>query len=243
MTEPWYERAFGSHYPAIYAHRNDEEAAALAKTLANAVPLPGADVLDVACGGGRHMAAIGRQGARTFGLDLSLALLRTVPETGRVARGDMRSLPFRSGTFDGACNLFTSFGYFPTRTENDSVLREVRRVLKPDGWFLFDYLNEAPTLAGLVPRSERTLGQYHLDECRSYDRDTRILRKTVVLTSPGEKDPLEWAEELLLYSPEELREAAAGAGFRERTIWGGYDGNAFDVNESDRVVLLLEPAS
>ncbi len=242
MTEPWYQKAFGAHYPAIYAHRNNEEAVTVSNTLAGVVSLHDADVLDVACGGGRHMAAMGRQGARMFGLDLSLPLLRTISINERIVRGDMRSLPFQSGAFDGACNLFTSFGYFPARSENESVLHEVRRILKPGGWFLFDYLNDARTLAGLVPRSERTVGNYHLDERRSHDPDTGILRKTVVLTAPGEA-PLEWAEELLLYSPDELREAAAGAGFRESAVWGGYDGTPFDAHESDRLILLLEPAS
>lgn len=243
MTVPWYEKAFGAHYPAIYAHRNDDEAAAVTRTLATIVPLPNKRVLDVACGGGRHMVAIGRSGASMYGLDLSLPLLQTVPQTERVVRGDMRSLPFRSRSFDGACNLFTSFGYFPTREENESVLLEVHRVLQPDGWFLFDYLNESRVLDRLVPESERTLGKYHLRERRHYDSDTGILSKTVVLTDPGEHEPLEWTEELLLYSSDELRSAARRAGFREKTLWGGYEGTPFDERKSDRVILLLEPAS
>ena len=52
-------------------------------------------------------------------------------------------------------NLFTSFGYFVEDRDNERVLAEIRRVLKPGGRFLIDFLNRPAVLRSLVPVSER----------------------------------------------------------------------------------------
>ena len=104
-------------------------------------PQPHEHILDVACGTGaltRTVAkSIGLTG-RVVGLDLSpdmLAVARGLaPQESRTAsiewhEGDVSDLPFEDKTFD---IVFCAFGlmFFPDKV---TALKEMRRVLKPDG--------------------------------------------------------------------------------------------------------------
>jgi SAM-dependent methyltransferase len=110
------------------------------RTLALASPRPGERVLDVACGSGvvtRQAARLVGPSGRVIGLDLSpemLAVARSLDGSkGGAAiewrEGSADSLPFPDGGFDVVtCQLGLMF--FPDRV---AALREMRRVLAPDG--------------------------------------------------------------------------------------------------------------
>lgn len=103
-------------------------------------PQPGEHILDVACGTGNVARSVARSvsNAHIVGLDLSpdmLAMARTIVsgEPRRAAiewhEGNADALPFDDETFDLA---FCAFGmmFFPDQV---AALKEMRRVLKPDG--------------------------------------------------------------------------------------------------------------
>jgi SAM-dependent methyltransferase len=105
---------------------------------------PGARVLDLACGHGRHSVELARRGFRVTGVDLSprsLELAREAAAADGLAvdfvRADMRELDF-DAEFDDAINLFTAFGYFESDDEDRGVLERVARALRPGGGFLID---------------------------------------------------------------------------------------------------------
>ncbi|HWC75748.1 MAG TPA: methyltransferase domain-containing protein, partial [Gemmatimonadales bacterium] len=126
MTE-WFEQWFGEEYHALYPHRDEEDARRAVELIRGTVAwTAGERILDLACGPGRHAAELERLGGRVVGLDLSRAMLRRARERSRAAfvRGDMRALPFRSGSFALAVNLFTSFGYFLSDDEHRSVVQQ-----------------------------------------------------------------------------------------------------------------------
>ncbi len=82
-------------------------------------------------------------GFHVDGLDYSQALLdvATVRGTSRSLRyrqGDMRTLPAAwSNRFDAVVNLFTSFGFFDTASDDRRVLAQFARVLKPGGTLIW----------------------------------------------------------------------------------------------------------
>ncbi len=126
---PWYDRAFGPWYLKLYPHRDRDEAERAVSALLPFLPASGT-LLDAGCGSGRHAGALVEHGFRVTGLDRSPALLaeagrdRTI--AGRLVRGDMRRLPFRSGAFAAVLSMFTSFGYFEDRGRPHAPSRRVR---------------------------------------------------------------------------------------------------------------------
>ena len=69
----WFEAWFDSpHYHQLYVHRDTAEAVTLVDRLIDRLqPAPGARVLDLGCGAGRHSRALAARGFDVTGLDLS----------------------------------------------------------------------------------------------------------------------------------------------------------------------------
>ncbi len=113
---------------------------------------PGARVLDMGCGGGRHAFALYRRGADVVALDMDAAELKDVagmfaamreagevPEGARAAavRGNAYCLPFADESFD----RIVAAEVLEHLPEDERAMAELARVLKPGG-----------TLAVTVPR-------------------------------------------------------------------------------------------
>jgi len=243
---PWYETAFGEHYPALYAHRDRGEAEAAIGLVAGRVPLYGRRVLDVGCGEGRHLAALAARGVEAWGVDLSPVLVRRAARhvgiDGRRAllvRGDMRFLPFLDATFDVVLSMFTSFGYFVEAGEDGRALAEMARVLRPGGTSVLDYLDEASVRATLVPRSSRQVGELKVSEIRRIDPSRRCIVKEVTVTRAGRPEAA-YEERVALYTEEDLTRLLRSAGLRPVERFGGYDGRAFLPGSSSRLILFAE---
>ncbi|BBJ44567.1 SAM-dependent methyltransferase [Streptomyces antimycoticus] len=113
--------------------------------------LKGRDVLEVGAGAAQCARWLAAQGARPVALDLSHRQLRHARriDTEAAAGGgdgageragvalvqaDATALPFRDGSFDLACS---AYGAVPFVAEPVRVMREVRRVLRPGGRWVF----------------------------------------------------------------------------------------------------------
>jgi SAM-dependent methyltransferase len=101
----------------------------------------GLRVLEVGCGAAACSRWLVRQGARAVGFDLSAGMLAEAraAETragvrAPLVRADAEALPFRSGSFDVACS---AFGAVPFVADSGRVMREVARVLRPGGRWVF----------------------------------------------------------------------------------------------------------
>jgi SAM-dependent methyltransferase len=112
-----------------------------AHLLGPAADLVGARVLEVGCGGAMCSRWLAEQGARPVALDLSSGMLRHARAGARatgidvpLVQADAQHLPFADGAFDLA---FTAFGAVPFVTDSAAVMREVARVLRPNGRWVF----------------------------------------------------------------------------------------------------------
>ncbi len=182
----WFEEWFGEEYLHLYPHRNEADAERVVRLLQRVLPWsPGWRVLDVACGAGRHMAALERAGAVPFGFDLSAALLRRAAgQTGRpLVRADMRALPFRPHSMDATVNLFTSFGYFAADEEHHDAIGQMLSTVRPGGWFVIDFLNAEQVRDALVPEESARYGDQVAEIRRMITPDGRFVRKTITMAA------------------------------------------------------------
>ncbi len=239
MSE-WFRRWFGTAYQELYPHRDEAEAERLVDLLvARAVVRAGDRVLDLACGAGRHAAALARRGVRVTGIDLSEVQLAAARERGvpRLVRADMRRLPVRGATLDAVVNLFTSFGYFERDEEHEAVLREVGRVLRPGGWFALDFLNAPQVRATLVPRDERTVGARAVVQERRLSGGGRYVVKTIHLE--GEDDS--FVERVRLFERDDLEQMLDTAGLLTEAVLGDYDGGEHTDGSARLLMLARRP--
>ena len=73
----WYQEWFGEEYLELYAHRDENEARQQVAFFREQCGHIDGEVLDLACGMGRHIQELQTLGYRAIGCDLSYTLLRT----------------------------------------------------------------------------------------------------------------------------------------------------------------------
>ncbi len=231
----WYKEWFGEEYLELYAHRDEGEADRHVDFVATLFDAPPRAVLDLACGAGRHTAALRRRGIRALGVDLSKTLLNQARGLPRVA-GDMRCLPFGDSSFEWVLNFFTSFGYFETEEENRKVVGEVARILSSGGGFLIDLFNRETVLAGLEPSETRTVGGRTVEIERWYDERSERINKRIRLV--GSEYPLKtFVESVRAYAPEEVEASLEAAGLSVVERFGSFSGAPFR-HDSPRLILV-----
>lgn len=101
----------------------------------------GARALEVGCGSAPCSRWLAEHGARVVGLDVSAGMLRhartAAAATGTVVplvQAGAERLPFAEMSFDVACS---AFGAVPFVADSMAVMREVARVLRPGGRWVF----------------------------------------------------------------------------------------------------------
>ena len=230
----WYREWFGEEYLELYAHRDEHEARQQVLFFQEHFGAVDGVILDLACGMGRHLTELNGAGYDAVGCDLSFTLLRAgIDEYGPLplARADMRVLPFSSGSFAGLVNFFTSFGYFATEDENVCVVREMARVLRPSGIFLFDYLNVDRELDKLVERETRDTPSGPVEIERWFDPRDRSFNKRITI---GQK---RYLERVRGYDLDEISTMFNSSGLSIREVFGDFHDAPFDA-ASPRLILV-----
>jgi len=204
---------------------------------------PGAAVLDLCCGPGRHSLELARRGFKVTGVDRTARFLeearRRAEAEGLViefVQGDMRTFR-RPEAFDAVINLFTSFGYFDDPQEDKQVLENVYTSLRPNGKLLLDTMGKE-VLARIFRERDwfEQDGALFLEERRLLEGWSRIETRWIIVRD-GEQE--EFTLKLRLYSGAELRALLREIGFRRVELFGNLDGEPYDQN-ARRLVALAE---
>ena len=244
--KPWFVDLFDEDYlrtlPFLTPQATQAEAEFVIDTLTLA---PGAQVLDVGCGYGRHAMELAARGFHVVGLDLSTPLLlRGGEEAARrnltinFIRGDMRELDFEN-QFDAAYCLFSTFGYFDDET-NKKALQNIARALKPNGKVVIEILNRDYLISDLPTRVWwEGDGCVVLEEVELNYFSSRIQVNRSVVFDDGRQ--LEQEISVRAYSLHEVGKLMHAAGFRVLEVSGGYQTRGrFFGNQSRHIIVLAE---
>ena len=243
-SKPWFEEIFDEDYLRTLPFMTPEQTMREVSFIeASLEATPGAEILDVGCGYGRHAIELVQKGLNVTGLDLSLPLLiRAADEAQRRAlsvnfvHADMREMPFDQ-KFDGAYSMLTSFGYFD-EDANLKVAEGVARALKPGGRFLLDIVNRDYVVADLPTRIWwEGVGCVVLEEVDFNFHTSRIVTRRSVVFEDGRQ--LEQEISVRAYSLHELGRLLRQAGFRVLDISGSTAtrGRFLGVNSRNLLVL------
>jgi ubiquinone/menaquinone biosynthesis C-methylase UbiE len=241
-TATW-DAFFSDFYLRAYADdARDAEAEADALAAAKLAGAgPGADVLDVPCGFGRHTLALARAGFRAVGEDRSQPLLDEARRRAgsarwpKLTRADYRELPFGEASFDAALNLFTSLGYLGD-DEDVKALAAIRRVLRPGGKLVVETMHRDRLIAVWSDNDWRLLGEGRLLlEQRTFDPVTGVSQSTqTLIDGRGERETRTFS--VRVYTATELLRMLERAGYADAKAYGSFEGEPFAT--STRLVVV-----
>jgi SAM-dependent methyltransferase len=240
---PWFKDWFNSpYYHHLYFNRDEAEAAAfINKLIGHLNPPPGARMLDVACGKGRHSLQLAGKGYDVTGIDLSEDSIKEArrfeSENLHFYQHDMR-LPAWILYFDYAFNFFTSFGYFKTQRENDNAIRTIAQSLKPKGVFVMDYLNVHYAEDHFVHQSEKEIDGINFLITKWYDEN--YFFKKIIVEDEALQEPLVFTEQVAKFSLGDFTDMFAYQGLQIKEVFGDYNFSNYDVKKSPRLIMLAE---
>jgi SAM-dependent methyltransferase len=244
--KPWFVDLFDEDYLRTLPFLTPQATQSEAEFVIEAMGLqPGAQVLDIGCGYGRHAMELAARGFHVVGLDLSTPLLvRGGEEAMRrgleinFVRGDMRELDF-DAQFDGAYCMFSTFGYFDDET-NKKTVSNIARALKPGGRVMLEILNRDYVIADLPTRVWwEGEGCVVLEEVELNYFSSRIQVNRSVVFDDGRQ--LEQEISVRAYSLHEVGKLMHAAGFRVLEVSGGYHTRGrFFGNQSRHIIVLAE---
>jgi len=236
----WFSTWFDtSYYHVLYKHRNDSEAAIFIDHLTKKLNLgKGSRVLDLACGKGRHSVMLHQAGLDVLGVDLSKNSISAAKQYAttnlRFSVHDMREL-IPNKTFDAVFNLFTSFGYFDSASENTRVIKSVCKMLTTNGLLVIDFMNARKAINELVKSEEKIIDGIHFSIRRNWD-GKHIYKYIDVKDGDFTHTFMERVQSLFLVDFEELLKID----FTITNIFGDYQLNSFKEENSDRLIIIAQ---
>ena len=245
---PWYVQFFKGDYLNVYGHTLQQDRTDLETQFAiHALGIqPHHRVLDLCCGQGRHSIELAKTGLDVTGIDLStemLAIASTSADEANVRlalrQADMRHLPDDlENQFDAVINMFSSFGYLESEQDDQQVLHQISKALKPGGKLLMDLLNRE----WVIINNEEYDWHQHEDgrivlEHRQLDLQTSTNHLTYTEILPdGTRRQLSDLH-MRLYTLTELTKMLAAAGLTLKRVYGGFQAEDYTVN-TRRMILI-----
>jgi cyclopropane fatty-acyl-phospholipid synthase-like methyltransferase len=244
MTPEWFKEWFDTdEYLYVYRNRNEEDAKKLVELIINNVELkPHDDILDLACGTGRHSILFAEKGYNVTAVDLSKNLLSIAQKTAdqshvkvNFIRSDLRQFSICT-RFELVINLFTSFGYFEEDKENFKIINTAYNQLNNSGYFVLDFFNRRFIEKNLVAESVNNYSDKAVIQKRHIEGN-RVNKHIIIEKNNIRK---EYYESVRMFRKEELLNAISCAGFRIIKYFGDSDGNQFDLENSSRIIIIAQ---
>lgn len=241
--EVWFKDWFNtSYYHNLYFNRDETEASLFIDKLISKLNPPRlCNMLDVACGKGRHSKRLEQAGFDVTGIDLAEDSILEAKESEndhlRFYVHDMR-LPFIINYFDYAFNFFTSFGYFRTRREHDNAIRTIAQSLKLNGIFVMDYLNVHYAEDHLVHTSEKQIDKVNYYITKWFD-ETHFYKK-IIIEDEEEEIPFEYIEKVSKFTLGDFTDMFAYQGLQIQEVYGDYQLKAYNIRKSPRLIMIAQ---
>jgi ubiquinone/menaquinone biosynthesis C-methylase UbiE len=204
---------------------------------------PGAKILDLCCGHGRHSLELAKRGYDVTGQDLSSNFLAMAEESAvkagvnvSLVHGDMREINFED-EFDAVIMMFTAFGVLETDEENQKVISAVSISLKKGGKFLMDFANRDRIVRNYLSKDHRCLSDGTLVVIdRRFDHVFGGHFETIKLISP-DGNSKEFKINLRFYTVPEIAAMFKTAGLELVKSYGDFDFTPISFSSPNYILI------
>ena len=237
----WVGEWFSSpYYHILYKNRDSNEARLFLDKLIDYLDIKKEDkILDLACGKGRHAIYLNQKGLDVTGFDICKENIREAQdhENDRLHFHvhDMQYI-FRKNYFNYIFNFFTSFGYFDSKMENESVVKAAADGLVKGGKLLIDFLNPYTVIHNLAPEEIKEVNGIEFHITKKID-DGMIVKD--IKFSDGGRD-YHYYEKVKTIRRIEFLDYFKNTGLDVLEIFGDYELNPYVAEKSDRMIFLLK---
>ena len=211
-------------------------------------PGTGQRVLDQCCGIGSLTSPLAQRGFEVVGIDQS------APYIERAQRESAPGTEFHAADAvefvadppcHGGFNWWTSYGYAPTREQNQAMLAAAFQSLVPGARFALDTMNlagvlrqfeETVTVVRETPRGEITMTRKsRIDLARG-----RLLKHWTYATEGREISAHDTS--MMLSMPHDLAADLESVGFEVESFFGSIDAEDLSIDDARCIVLARRPA-
>jgi SAM-dependent methyltransferase len=240
-VKEWYKEWFNSpFYHKLYFERDENEARQFMDRLINHFNPPKESfMLDLACGRGRHSKYLASKGFDVTGIDISAESIKYALQFENshlhFFQHDMR-LPSWINYFDYVFNLFTSFGYFPTRREHDDAIRTMAQCIKPGGKVLIDYLNVHYVEERLVYNEIKNVDGTEYEIHRWHNDD--FFYKRIIVKDKCIENQVEYTEKVAKFNLGDFTEMLSFQNLQVVEVFGDYHLNGYSVTGTPRMIIV-----
>lgn len=257
FKKQWWETTFDGKYLKTYIDTVTPELTTqqIAFLLDKLKLQKGMEILDLACGYGRHAIGLAKLGFKVIGLDFSKYLVKLAQKEAKeknvkiiFVQDDMRNLSFVN-RFDVILSMFTSFGYFENDDDNIRVLQKINHALKVGGVFLLDVNNTARVLVhmaqtGKIDKKNGFLTMINTNKLsngfvveRKDEFNPETMRWSMTRTWKENGKLRSYKTNVRMFFLPELKYLLEKNGLHVEKVWGDFQGASLDL-ETRRMIIL-----
>ncbi len=206
---------------------------------------PGARMLDVGCGFGRHSIALAQRGFAVTGIDSSKAMIQDAEMRAAEAgvQVDFRQVRAEELTadqeFEAALCLFSTLGQISRCGENSGLIPRIFAALKPGGQFVLEVSQREVAVSKLKEKEIVEGADRTTTITRVFDPSDRTVTETFTITRPAGSQV--FLLRYRLFSQADIAVLLAQAGFVIRAAYGDYAHSPLTTANAVMVFFATKP--
>ena len=230
----WFD---SDYYHVLYKNRDYSEARNFIDNIVEYIDLKkGSQILDLACGIGRHSIYLDKIGFKVVGTDKSPNNIKKAKASHNQSLSflQMEMIDDTNYKYDCIFNLFTSFGYV-NHDYNLKTIKNIERQLKDDGIVVIDFMNTLFVKNNLVIEETKVIDDLSFKIKRR--SDGKHIYKEIKF---NDKKDYFFQEKVMDLSLNDFENYLKRYNLKIIKTFGDYNLNEFDIKNSERLIMVIK---